>query len=79
MQYVDPSINYEDVAKQWAQQIDQSFPTDPHQVNLCIDLMTAVWSGIYPETFEFILADPHSFAQRVAEYRHGMSITKEGK
>lgn len=79
MQYVDPSINYEDVAKQWAQQIDQPFPIDAHQVNLCIDLMTAVWSGIYPETFDFILSDPHSFAQRVAEYRHGMASAKEGE
>lgn len=72
MQTIDPATNYEDAAHAWASHLDQSFPVDPYQVSLCLQLMAALWRDIDPETVETIELDPHAFADRVAAYRHNL-------
>ena len=66
--------NYEDTAQAWARHLDQSFPVNPYEVSLCLQLMNALWRDIAPETLETIENDPHSFADRVAGYRHNMHM-----
>jgi len=61
--------NYEDAARAWAEHIDQPFAITPYEVTLDIDLMQGLWINIYPEVYDFIESDPHSFAERVAMYR----------
>jgi hypothetical protein len=68
--------NYEDVAKLWAKHINQPFSVTSHEVSLDLDLMQGLWINIYPEVFEFIEADPHSFADKVAAYRYAASSKK---
>lgn len=61
--------NYEDAARAWAEHIDQPFAITPYEVSLDLGLMQGLWINIYPEVLDFIEADPHSFAERVAMYR----------
>jgi hypothetical protein len=61
--------NYEDAARAWAKHIDQPFSVTPYEVYLDLGLMQGLWFNIFPEVLEFIEADPHSFADRVAVYR----------
>jgi len=61
--------NYEDSARAWAEHIDQPFAITPYEVSLDLGLMQGLWINIYPEVLDFIEADPHSFAERVAVYR----------
>lgn len=61
--------NYEDAARAWAEHIDQPFAITPYEVSLDLGLMQGLWINIYPEVLDFIEADPHSFADRVAMYR----------
>ena len=68
--------NYEDLAKAWAEHIDQPFSVTPYEVSLDLGLMQGLWLNIYPEVFEFIESDPHSFADKVAAYRHAASSKK---
>lgn len=65
--------NYENLAKAWANHINKPFSVTPHEVSLDLSLMQGLWFNIYPEVLEFIKADPHSFADRVAVYRHAAS------
>lgn len=65
--------NYEDAARAWAKHIDQPFSVTPCEVSLDLDLMQGLWINIYPEVFEFIEADPHSFADKVAAYCYATS------
>jgi hypothetical protein len=66
--------NYEDAARAWAKHIDQPFSVTPYEVSLDLGLMQGLWFDIYPEVLEFIEADPHSFADKVAAYRHAESV-----
>ena len=68
MNYVDPSINYENTAQAWATHLDTPF--DPHQLTMCLGLIHAIWRDVSPETIESIEADPQAFAERVSAYRH---------
>ena len=68
--YVDPSVNYENTAQAWAERLDKPFSTDPEGMRLDLQLLEALFSGIYPETIEYIEVDPQAFAERVAAYRH---------
>ena len=65
--------NYENLASAWANRLDKPFDTDPEGMLLCLQLVEALFSGVYPETIEFIEIDPHSFAERVCAYRHAMA------
>jgi len=65
--------NYDDLAKAWANHLDKPFDTDSRGMLLCLQLVEALFSGVYPETIEFIEIDPHSFAERVSAYRHAMA------
>jgi hypothetical protein len=65
--------NYEDLAKTWAERIDQPFATTPYEVSLDLGLIQALWLNIYPEVLDFIESDPHSFADKVATYRYAAS------
>lgn len=69
MQTYTAADNYEDAARAWAEHIDQPFAITPYEVSLDLGLMQGLWINIYPEVFDFIEADPHSFAERVAVYR----------
>lgn len=70
MQYVDPAENFEDCARSWAQHLDTPFSTHGREFKLALQLLQTVFTGIYPETVEFIEADPVTFADTVARYRH---------
>lgn len=61
--------NYENLAESWARHIDQPFSVAPHDVTRDIELMQALWQGIYSEVLEQIELDPQSFADRVSVYR----------
>lgn len=67
---MDAADNYESLAAAWANHLDKPFPTHGRELELSVDLIGALWSGVYPETIEFIESDPHQFADRVAVYRH---------
>ena len=67
--YADPSINYEQAAQAWAIHLDQ-----PFNGGLDFQLLEALFTGIYPETIEFIEVDPPAFSRRVAEYRYGEAM-----
>jgi len=67
--YVDPSVNYEQTALAWAEHLDQPFTGDSD-----LQLLEALFTGVYPETIEFIEVDPHAFAARVAAYRHNLAM-----
>lgn len=74
--YVDPAVNYEHTAQTWASHIDKPFPgnADPYQLTLCLGLIHAIFSGVSPQTIESIEVDPNAFADRVAAYRHNLSM-----
>ena len=61
--------NYENLAESWARRIDQPFSVAPYDVARDLELMQAIWQGIYPEVLEQIETDPQSFAERVSVYR----------
>lgn len=61
--------NYENAARAWANHINQPFAITPYEVSLDLGLIKGLWINIYPEVLDFIEADPHSFAERVAMYR----------
>ena len=63
------SDNYEYLAEAWAVRLDTPFDTTGRPFELCLQLINALWSGVYPETIENIEVDPVSFAQKVAMYR----------
>ena len=69
MQTYTAADNYEDAARAWATHIDQPFSVTPYEVTLDLGLLEGLWRDIYPEVLDFIEADPHSFADRVAVYR----------
>jgi hypothetical protein len=72
MNYIDPSINYENTARAWATHLDKPFPgnADPYQLTMCFGLIHAIWRDVSPETIESIEADPQAFAECVSAYRH---------
>lgn len=76
MQYIDPTINYEDTAHAWASHLDKPFPgsATPYEVTLCLDLMRAIWRDITLETMDSIEIDPDSFANRVSDYRYNIAM-----
>jgi len=65
--------NYENLANAWAIRLDKPFDIDPEGMFRCLQLVEALFSGVYPETIETIEIDPHSFAERVSTYRHAMA------
>ena len=62
--------NYEDTARAWAYHLDKPFPVDPYEVTMCLQLITALWRDVYPETLEAIELDPVAFSDRVSDYRY---------
>lgn len=68
--------NYEDLAKAWAEHIDQPFSVTSYEVCLDLGLIQGLWLNIYPEVLDFIESDPHSFADKVAAYRHAAASKK---
>lgn len=65
---MDFAQNYEDVASAWANRVGEPFGKTDQDAVLGVMLMQALWSGIYQETFDSILADPPAFAERVDAY-----------
>ena len=65
--------NYEDLASAWANRFNKPFDTDPEGMLRCLQLVDALFSGVYPETIESIEIDPHSFSDRVCVYRHALA------
>lgn len=70
---IDFSHNFELLAEQWAHRLDCPFSTHGHAFTLDMQLIAALFSGVYPETIDSIQCDPPLFAARVAAYRHGAS------
>lgn len=77
--FVDPAENYEALAQAWAYHLDQPFDTTGRPFELCLQLVNALWSDVYPETIESIEIDLPKFAQAVAAYRHLASVELEGQ
>lgn len=71
--FVDPAENYENLAQAWASHLNTPFDTTGRPFELCLQLIDALWSDVYPETIEAIEIDPHLFAERVDNYRYGLS------
>jgi len=69
----DPAENYENLARAWASHLNTPFETTGRPFELCLQLIEALWSGVYPETIEAIETDPHSFSERVNSYRHALA------
>lgn len=67
--FVDPSVNYENTAKAWANHLDRDFATHGRELELCLFLLEMLWHDVYPETLEAIETDPLSFADKVNDYR----------
>jgi len=74
--YVDPAINYENTAEAWARHLDKPFDAHGREFEMCLGLLQALFYDVYPETIEFIEADPDAFADRVAAYLHNMAMEK---
>jgi hypothetical protein len=74
--YVDPAVNYENAAQAWAHHLDKPFPCndEPEKVTMCVGLIHALFRNVYPETIEAIEVDPNTFSERVAAYRHNLSM-----
>lgn len=81
MSPIDPAVNYEATAHAWANRLDQPFPrnADPYQVTMCLGLIHAIFRGVDPETIEAIETDPDAFSERVAAYRHNISMQDKGE
>ena len=71
MRYADPAENWEATAAAWAHHFDQPFAVSGRAFELDLMLLSATFSGIYPETIEMIHVDPVGFADTVARYRYG--------
>lgn len=74
MKILDPSENYENVARAWAQRLDTRFDVSGRPLELCLQLINALWRDVWPETLDAIEADPHMFAARVQTYRYAESM-----
>lgn len=72
--YADPAVNYEQTAQAWAARLDQPFVGA-----LDLQLLEALFTGVYPETMDFIAADPQAFAARVAAYRHNLALQHQSE
>lgn len=72
--YVDPAINYEQTAQAWANRLEKPFSTDSEKMRLDLQILEALFYDVYPETIDYIEADPSAFAERVAAYRHNVAM-----
>lgn len=72
--YVDPAVNYEHAAQAWAARLNQPFTG-----GLDLQLLEALFTGVYPETMDFIEADPQAFGERVAAYRHNLALQHQSE
>ena len=78
MKIADPAENYENLAKSWALHLDTHFDVSGRPLELCLQLIEALWRDVWPETLEAIEADPHSFAARVQTYRYAYAMKNTG-
>ena len=69
--YADPAENYEAAAEHFACHF-RTFHPHGRAFEIDLQILEGLCTGIYPETLEFISADPVAFADRVAQYRYGM-------
>lgn len=71
---IDFAQNFEDTAHTWARVIGQPFARhDGPALEMDLQLMQAIFGGIYPETMDAILCDPPAFSARVSAYLHGLA------
>ena len=75
--FADPAENYEALAQAWANHLDQPFDTSGRPFELCMQLINALWSDVYPETIESIEVDPVTFADRVSLYRLSKALDQQ--
>lgn len=76
MKIIDPAENYEQLAHAWASRLDTQFDPAGRPFELCMQLIEALFTEVYPETIEAIEVDPHAFAARVSAYRHHDAMLK---
>lgn len=71
---IDFAQNFEACAQSWACHLGKPFTRhDGPALDMDLQILQALFRGIYPETVDTILCDPPAFSARVSAYLHGLA------
>lgn len=74
MNDIDFDIKYEQLAERWANHFGKKFHHFGNEFETEMQLISALFTGVYQETIDKILIDPVLFSEKVSDYLYNLSM-----